>query len=101
MTKNTAKKAIIGILGALTLASFGGTASAQSGTEYVGGGTWTWTYYSGVHASSAYLHRSNRHSASAQVGNAAIKYDVQPANVTATASAWGVGVTRVWWNNQA
>lgn len=101
MTKNTAKKAIIALMSALTLASFGGTASAAEGTEYVGGGTWTWSYFSGVHASSAYLHRSNRHSASAQVGTGNVKYDVQPANLTARASAWGVGTTRVWWNNQA
>lgn len=98
MTKNTAKKVIIGLLSALTLASFSGTASAASGSENVGGGQWSWSYISGIHASSSYFHRGVTHSASAQVGTSNIANKTEVAGYTAKASKTGVGVTRVWWN---
>lgn len=77
-----------------------GLASAASGSEQVGGGEWTWETLPGVYASSAYFHRQNMHSASAQVGTGEIKSDVARPNNTARAKAYGVGTTRVWWNNE-
>lgn len=72
-------------------------AYAASGYEEVGGGIWTWKTTLNVYAKSSYFHATKLHRASAQVGSGDIIRDIQPANVQATAVAWGVGTTRVWW----
>lgn len=73
-------------------------ASAASGRQSVGGGTWTWNTIPGVRASSSYYHSSKTHSASAAVGTGKIHKDVEFAGQSASATAYGVGTTYVYWN---
>lgn len=88
------------LLSMMLVATLGtGVASAASGSEAVGGGQWSWSTIPGVHAQSSYYHRSVTHSASAQVGDGTVDTDVEFAGGTAKASAWGIGTTRVWWDN--
>ena len=82
----------------MLLASCCIVAAAASGSENVGGGFWE--TIPGFMAKSSYLHRLQRHSASAQVGAGEIVRDVVDANKTAIATAWGLfGTCRVWWDN--
>lgn len=84
----------------MLLASCCIVAAAASGSENVGGGFWAWETIPGFMAKSSYLHRLQRHSASAQVGAGEIVRDVVDANKTAIATAWGLfGTCRVWWDN--
>lgn len=99
MKKNRIKKLAVTALSILTLAS-AGVASAISYSQYVGGGYWFVSYTSGVHVTSQYQHNGVTHSASAQVGNGALKRDIQPAGITARAYAYGIGTTHAWWNNE-
>ena len=84
----------------MLLASCCIVAAAASGSANVGGGFWAWETIPGFMAKSSYLHRLQRHSASAQVGAGEIVRDVVDANKTAIATAWGLfGTCRVWWDN--
>lgn len=99
MKENRIKKLAVTILSVMTLAS-AGTAAAAYYSYAVGGGYWSVSYTSGIHVTSQYYHGSVKHSASAQVGNGTLIRDVQPAGITARASAYGIGTTHAWWNNE-
>ncbi len=98
MKENRIKKLAVTALSVLALASTG-VASAAGYSQYVGGGYWNVSYTSGVHVTSRYAHDGVKHSASAQVGKGPVHRDVQPAGYTASASAWGIGTTQAFWNN--
>ena len=86
------------ILGTAVFAGGTNIASAKTTTQKVGGGTWTWNTIPGVRASSSYYHSSKTHSASAAVGTGKIHKDVEFAGQSASATAYGVGTTYVYWN---
>ncbi len=101
MTLSKIKRSIASslVLGSLAVATLGSSfAAAESGSVSVGGGQWSWSNIPGIQCTSSYYHGSVMHSASAQVGNGQVKYDIKRAGDTAKASAIGVGTTRVWWN---
>lgn len=77
----------------MLLASCCIVAAAASGSENVGGGFWAWETIPGFMAKSSYLHRLQRHSASAQVGAGEIVRDVVDANKTAIEKMNVIGIT--------
>lgn len=89
------RKFLIGTLLALTMSSIG---SASAWTHYVDGGVWTYNYLSGVRVSASYYHPDKTHSVSVQVGNGKLRKDIKGPDMTARASATGLGTTRAWYN---
>ncbi|MBD5545402.1 MAG: hypothetical protein HDR01_14475 [Lachnospiraceae bacterium] len=90
----------IGVTGVTAAPAAVQTASAASGHESVGGGEWTWSTVPGVYAKSSYYHAKNNHSASARVGTGKVVKDSKVAGETAIATAYGVGTTYVYWDNE-
>jgi len=101
MFKKNIKQRVVSALatGLILVSALGtGVAAADSGSQNVGGGVWSWSNIPGIQATSSYYHPSKLHTASAQVGTGSVVVKSATAGNTAKASAFGVGTTRVWWN---
>ena len=100
LKKNIKQRVVSALVTGLILVSTLGTgvAAADSGSQNVGGGVWSWSNVPGIRATSSYFHSSRTHTASAQVGTGSVKVKSATAGNTAKASATGIGATRVWWN---
>lgn len=87
----------IGTMSAVAAPAAVQTASAASGSQYVGGGILTYKKISGIYIQVSYYHPTKKHSVSARVGTGRMVKDVRPARQTAKVTATGLGTTQFWW----
>lgn len=90
------KRILVAIVGVM-LIFVGNIDSAQAVQKKVGGGTWTYTYLSGVMVTTKYQHASKKHSTTAIVGSKGVT-DTKQAGQSAHATKTGIGVAQCWWN---